>query len=112
MGTIWSNTADAILSVGRSLADVGVRNWALTREQALAAFDQLLAAGIGVFGGDVYKEKSGNIQISYDNWYCDPDPGEQKSEFAVRSVAKAREYIIKYKTWSDEAFLFAIVPDA
>lgn len=48
MSTTWSTKADAILSSGQALHNTGVRNWALSREQALVALDQLQSSGIGV----------------------------------------------------------------
>ena len=107
MRTIWSKKSDEILSVGRWLGDVGVDNWALTREQALMALDKFEAEAIGIFGGDVFDNQRGELQPNCDNWNCDPEPDESKSAFVFRSIMKARAYIANYQ--GTECF-FVIVP--
>jgi len=109
MDTIWSKESDAILIVGRFLENIGVRNWALTKEQALIALDQFEAEGIAVLGGDVYETQEEGLQSNYDNWYCNRKENESKSEFVSRSVAKARDYINNYKL--NRTVFFAIVPE-
>lgn len=112
MDTIWSKESDAILRVGRSLEDIGVRNWALTREQTLIALDQFGAEGIAILGGDVYEIQREGLQLNYDNWYCDRKDSESESSFVYRSIAKAREYITNYKLDQDKECFFAIVPES
>lgn len=111
MNTIWSKESDAILKVGRSLEDVGVCNWALTKEQTLMALDRLEAEGIAVYGGDVYEMHRKCLQSNYDNWYCDREDNESKSAFISRSIAKARDYVTNYKLNRNVEFYFAIVPE-
>lgn len=112
MDTIWSKESDAILKVGRSLEDVGVCNWALTKEEALMALDRLETEGIAILGGDVYEMQRESLQSNYDNWYCDREENESKSAFVSRSIAKAREYIINYNLNRDKEYFFAIVPES
>ncbi len=107
METFWSFEIDPILSVGRSLADVGVRNWALSRVEALAALTKLTEIGVAVLGGDVYSVSGGGVESNYDNWYCNRDELESDSAFVERSIAVARNYILDYP---DETVLFVIVP--
>ena len=109
MENIWSDEIDAILSVGRTLDSVGVRNWALDRDAALAALERLSAMKVAVLGGDVYAVSGVNVESNYDNWYCNRDSGEVDADFAERSIAKARSYIANYRVKSG-AVLFAIVP--
>ncbi|SFJ07622.1 Immunity protein 40 [Desulfomicrobium apsheronum] len=111
MDTIWSKESDAILKVGRSLEDVGVYNWALTKTEALMALDRLEAEGIAILGGDVYVMQIDSLQSNYDNWYCDRDENESTLAFVSRSIAKAREYVTNYKLSRDAEYYFAIVPE-
>jgi len=112
MNTIWTKESDTILSVGASLEDVGIRNWALTQEQALIALDQFEAKGIAILGGDVYEIQKGRLQANYDNWYYDRKYSESKMDFISRSVAKARAYISNYNLNQDAKYFFGIVPDS
>jgi hypothetical protein len=109
MEHIWSGEIDSILSVGRTLNSVGVRNWALDRDAALAALEQLSAMQVAVLGGDVYAVSGVNVESNYDNWYCNRDGGEAEIDFIERSIAKARDYIANYQA-SAGSVLFAIVP--
>ncbi|MEW9899031.1 Imm40 family immunity protein [Chitinivorax sp. PXF-14] len=109
MENIWSSEIDSILSVGRTLDSVGVRNWALEREAALAALEQLSAIKVAVLGGDVYAVNGANVESNYDNWYCNRDGGEADADFVERSIAKARSYITNYRA-NAGSVLFAIVP--
>lgn len=111
METIWSKKIDAILSIGRPLKDTGVRNWALNKECALAALDQLAVAGIAVLGGDVYLEHDQTVQSNYDNWYCQRENGESYTAFVARSIMYSRAYVSNYN-FPSAPVLFAIVPDA
>jgi hypothetical protein len=110
MENVWSSGVDPILSVGRSLEDVGVRNWALSREDALAALTKLTEIGIAVLGGDVYSVNGKFVESNYDNWYCNCNELESNSDFVERSIGVARNYIVNYHA-PDGAVLFAMVPD-
>jgi hypothetical protein len=110
MGFFWSKTIDEILGVGISLEGIGVRNFALTRQEALTALDQLARNKVPVLGGDVYLMKNGSIEPAYDNWYCDPQKEEAEIDFCNQSISRARDYIDKYKSAEDKAVFFAIVP--
>jgi len=110
MDTIWSKESDAILKVGRTLENVGVRNWALTKKQTLMALDQFEAEGIAILGGDVYEMQKEGLQSNYDNWYCNRKENESKSAFVSRSIAKARDFVTNYKLNRDVECFFAIVP--
>lgn len=110
MVTIWSDEVKTILSVGHPLEAVGVHNWALDRQQALQALDQLLTLDMPVSGGDVYRFGQGRMQLTYDNWYCDPGPNEARTAYAVRSIEKARDYISAYPLSDDAPTFFVLVP--
>lgn len=99
---------DAILSVGRSLESLGIRNWALGSDAALFALESLSDLGIGVLGGDVYVVDGGGVESNYDNWYCNKERGESSDDFVARSISKAKSYILGYQR---KGVLFALVPD-
>jgi hypothetical protein len=109
---VWSKEIDAVLSVGRPLDDIGVRNWALEREAALAALEQLSAMEVAVLGGDVLAVTHDNVRHNDDNWYCDRASSELDADFVERSISKARNYITHYRATGGGSVLFAIVPKA
>lgn len=111
MAHVWSDDVDSILSVGRYLEEVGVRNWALQREEALLAVERLRAINVAVLGGDVCSVKEGRVEANYDSWHCDRDRMESDIDFVERSAENARSYIVNYKAPMGSV-LFAIVPDA
>jgi hypothetical protein len=111
MNKIWSDEIDAILSNGIYLGVWGIRNWAFPREQALETIDKLQNIGVGILGGDILTPKEGKCSYTYDNWHCDPNPLESKSDFIKRSADVSREYITNYIK-SDNTFLYSIDPDA
>lgn len=111
METIWSKKSDNILKVGFPLNDIGVLNWALTREQALSALDQFEVEGIPILGGDVYEMQGKVFQPNYNNWFCDREKNESKLDFVTRSITKARDYINSYKFNRDTKNFFSIVPE-
>lgn len=94
MSTIWSEQVDPILSRGVLLDGLGVRNWALGRDDALHAIYELEALGVAILGGDVYKLVGDKAELTYDSWYCDQGPGESDSDFTKRSSGKAASYIL------------------
>jgi hypothetical protein len=110
MENIWSVDVDSILSIGRSLENLGIRNWALERNDALAALQRLAEIEVPVLGGDVVVAKNGSLEISYDNWYCNRMREETDLAFLSRSIEVAREFILQYQAKSDVKYLFAIVP--
>ena len=107
MSIIWSEQIDPILSRGISLDSLGVRNWALGRDDALHAIFELEAFGIAILGGDVYKLVGEKTEQAYDSWYCDQGPDESNSVFSKRSSDKAESYICGCLMPEG---LFAIVP--
>lgn len=111
MNLVWSIEIDEILKVGHQLNDIGLRNWALTKSQALTALEQLAARQIPILGGDVYQYIEGVIKPNYDSWYCDQLPDESKEAFLKRSIPKAKEYIEVYPIKEPDKIYFALVPD-
>ncbi len=72
----------------------GETGW--TREDALAVISALADTGIGILGGDVWHAEGGEVKHAYANWYSNRGAGESLHDFAVRSRAKATEYIKNY----------------
>ena len=107
MSIIWSEQIDPILSRGISLDSLGVRNWALRRDDALHAIHELEAFGIAILGGDVYKLVGEKAEQTYDSWHCEQGSDESDSVFSKRSSDKAKSYICSYLMSEG---LFAIVP--
>lgn len=61
-------TYDRLLAEkGISLSAIGLREFGLTRQDALIAVDLLHTAGFPVLGGDVYFAYPGGIESAYAN---------------------------------------------
>ena len=105
------STVSEILKVGFSLESIGVKNWALSKEDAVKALDKFYELQIPILGGDVCERINEVIQYNYDNWYCDRQPNESKFDFVNRSIGIARDYIKNYNSENSENIFFAFVPD-
>lgn len=99
---------EELLSVGIDLTDEGIRNWALTREEALDVLQKLPNTTAVVLGGDVLERSSGMFRHNGDNWHCSPLPGEQLEAWRERSITVASDYIAHYKQRGSKPF-FALV---
>jgi Immunity protein 40 len=110
MKRMWSKDTNEILSVGKTLSNFGVHNWALTKVQALIAVEQLTSLGIPILGGDVYEERDGYFQSNYDSWHCDILSNENEIDYLNRSSKQAKEYIDNYKSKELDKIFFVIVP--
>jgi len=106
----FSTRIDSILGVGRFLESQGVRNWALTRSEALVALAELDAEHIAVSGGAVFAEVGGRMRSTRDAWYCDQNAGETSEAFLRRSIAEARGFITRYPEDGETPIFFAIDP--
>ena len=105
-----SNKIDSILSIGIPLEDIGVKNWALNKENALTAIEKLEVEDTPILGGDVYELVNNKLQMNYDNWFCDKLANESKSEFLSRSILKAKNYINNHNKVEAQIY-FVLVPD-
>ena len=90
---------------------IGVKNWALSKKDAIKALDKFYELQIPILGGDVCEKNNDVIQYNYDNWYCDRQPNESQLDFVNRSIALARDYISNYNSDNIENIFFAFVPD-
>jgi predicted aspartyl protease len=104
---IWSREVDDILSVGLSLKDIEINNWALNRDEAITAILKLYSLEIPILGGDVYKIVDDCFDFTYDSWCCDKNIGETDSQYLKRSIDESLQYI---KNYLDDNVFFAIVP--
>lgn len=105
------NIINEILKVGVSLESIGVKNWALSKEDAVKALDRFYELQIPILGGDVCENINGVIHYNYDSWYYDKQPNESQLDFVSRSIAKARDYINNYYSDNIEKIFFAFVLD-
>jgi hypothetical protein len=101
---------DTLLSkVGVSLADLGFREVALSRENALLAVDLLRRAGRPIFGGDVYYRRGTSIESAVASWYAEPRSLEDPESFMRRSWETAEAYITAFPERRFAEPLFSIV---
>lgn len=89
----------------------GIDNWALTKDQALRAIDDLEARGIPVLGGDVVEMTGDGPEYTYDNWYSNRDSGKAMGSFVTHSAGRAREYVASYTSAKDRKVYFVLVPE-
>ena len=111
MRSIILGKVDKILKTGYFLSDIGVNNWALPFDKALNALLQFEKWEIPVVGGDVCELKDGIFQYNYDNWYCEQKDNESHQDFVVRSIEKAKSFIINYKIQNADRISFVFVLD-
>jgi hypothetical protein len=113
MKMCWSNEIDPVLCVGLPLMDMGINNWALEADQALAAIRQLGDRGIAVLGGDVFIKDAKEVRPCPDSWCCERREAESPAVFVQRSCQAALEYVSAYHRKNlEETPLFALLPRA
>ena len=78
---------------GVELDSQGLDERAWKPADALKLIDILSSADVAVLGGDVYAIDNGEIERTYENWYCDAKAGESSDDFVQRSCAEATQYI-------------------
>jgi hypothetical protein len=94
---------------GISLTELGLREIALPRPEALHAVTLLQRDAIPILGGDVFFRQGSKIEWASANWYGNPKPGEGRDEFDGRSTETASKYIEAFPSRADVEPLFAIV---
>ena len=97
-----------LLARSHSLNPLGIDELAWSRRDALHVIRLACEAGIGVLGGDVYRQDSGRYVPIYDSWYCERGEEERPGEFCTRSFEKATDYIQSYPE-SGGSILFTLV---
>lgn len=81
---------------GVSLDQLGLRERALHRNDALQAIDLLSHANVPILGGDVYLLSGTSVRLAYANWHAERREDETEDAYCKRSWALAEEYIRKY----------------
>ena len=94
---------------GVSLQELGIRDIALDRDDALLAVQFLQKAAIPILGGDVYLRRGNGIELAYADWHSDPKPGEELESYLSRSSSTAQDYVKNFRQPMDATILFAIV---
>lgn len=94
---------------GTSLYAFGVHEHALTRDDALLAVALARRRSVPVLGGDVWVRRGAELRLTYDNWYCDPRPGEGVADYFARSWTTAEDYIARFPNPPDGEALFVVV---
>ena len=92
------------------MAELGIREVALNRSDALAAVELLRKASIPILGGDVYFKGSRGIDSAYANWHSEPISGEDHDRFVSRSCLDTEKYIKGFPDSKNE-ILFVLVTE-
>ena len=100
---------NSILNIGISLHQMGINNWALTKEQALLVLDTLKNKMIPVLGGDIYTIVNEFPIPSYDNWFCNKNKNETISDYSERSINIAIQYIKNYQSNQKVFFVLTLL---
>ena len=78
--------------------------------KSFASFGTFRELQVPILGGDVYRLVNGALRSNYDNWYCDELPNEFLSDFVIRSIDKAKQYIESYNIKKGDDIFFTLVP--
>jgi len=100
---------DKILENSVSLENFGLNDLVWKKEDAKNLITSLMNDAIGILGGDVYKIYSDKVEPLYDNWSCEPNDSETRTEYFLRSKQKALEYITNYPNHSNDNVKFSLV---
>ena len=101
----------SLSSRAKSLAALGLDEAAWTRSDALELLSHLKGAQVAVLGGDVYTEGPGQLEPTYDNWYCERRPGEEFPAYAERSQREAFSFVDGYPDLPGILFAFVLNPN-
>jgi hypothetical protein len=94
---------------GVSLHQLGLREIALHRADALTAVEILHQQSIPILGGDVYFVLKDRTEPAYASWHCDPRAGERVVDYIARSCDDARKYIVAFPYRDTVTPVFVIV---
>ena len=98
-----------LVSRGISLQELGLKEVALTRADALKAVELLRASSVPILGGDVYFVRGECVEQAFANWHTDRHPGEGRGEFAERSSRQSAKYIEAFPHRPDVTSAFVLV---
>ncbi len=102
----YSYLPTELLSVGKSLEDMGISETAWKSQDALKVIDYLAKKGHTILGGDVYTYSENEIESTYDNWYSDKS---NRESVVQESRKKAFEYITEYNKNNGDNYLYSII---
>ena len=91
------------------LKKYGLNDLAWDKVSALNMLNSILNEDLGVFGGDVYHLTEKKIIFNGENWSCEPNEGEDKKAFFLRSKLEAIKYVDAFPVEEKENTVFAIV---
>lgn len=100
---------DKIFKNSISLEKYSLNDLAWNKKSALDMLNFILDENLGVFGGDVYQLTEKGIIFSGENWVSEPNEGEDKNAFFLRSKLEAIKYIQAFPVEEGENIVFAIV---
>jgi len=100
---------ELLRSRGVSLAEMGVRDIGLVRNDALLAIEFLREAEIPILGGDVWFCRDGKLDVAYANWHTDPNPMEDPLVYSQRSCNASEQYVRDFPEQVDVEPLFVLV---
>lgn len=93
----------------------GTLDWALKREDALAALQLLRQEARAVLGGDVVLEKDGKFYFIFHDrvqgtWHIDQRDNESAESYIARSIRETEDYIESYPEKSGGNYYYVLVP--
>jgi len=100
---------EKILENSTRLDRYGMRDLVWNKENAEKVICSIMPDDIGILGGDVYIIENDRLRPLYDNWYCEPNEGEAKKDFFLRTKQKSLSYIMNYPVKTGENILFSLV---
>jgi hypothetical protein len=101
--------SELLASRGVVLAEMGVRDIGLLRDDALLAVELLRKAEIPILGGDVWYRRNGRFELAFANWYTDPDTMEDQRAYSQRSCSATEQYIREFLKPAEAELLFVLV---
>lgn len=94
---------------GIPLKELGIRDIALERADALRAVEILRNASLPILGGDVYLKRGNKVESAYADWHSDRRSGEELDAYFARSWTTTEDYIKRYPQPPDGTPLFSLV---
>jgi len=92
---------------------IGTKDWALTREDALAAISILKKINIILLGVDILVEKNDRFIHRPESWYVELNAqakGESADQCVEKSLCAAKEYIEKFPEDTNGKYYYVLVP--
>ena len=85
---------------------MGVASNAYTHQDILAYIDWIELKKFIILGGDVYVERDGGLELTYDGWYYSPKNNDGD---LLQSISVAKDYINQYIDSNGKHFYFTVV---